>query len=108
MAQAANDPALMTLARGAFLEESGPGLMARHKGSDALFTPAGWQSYAEDLLVRMTNPYLRDQTERITRDTPRKLGWDDRFIGAMGLALDAGLTPHRFALGAAAALETLS
>jgi mannitol-1-phosphate/altronate dehydrogenase len=55
----------------------------------------------------MTNPYLRDRIERVIRDTPRKLAWDDRLIGTMRLALDAGVTPRRFALGAAAALETL-
>jgi len=81
--------------------------MARHGGLDPLFTPAGYQAYADDLLARMTNPFLRDRTERVIRDTPRKLAWDDRLIGTMRLALDAGLTPVRFALGAAAALQTL-
>jgi mannitol-1-phosphate 5-dehydrogenase len=108
MSEAANDPALMKLARDAFLDESGAALIARHHGLDPLFTPAGYQAYADDLLERMTNPYLRDRTERVIRDTPRKLAWDDRLIGTMRLALDAGVTPHRFALGAAAALETLS
>ena len=107
MSEAANDPALMKLAREAFLEESGAGLFARHPGLDPLFTPAGYQAYADDLLERMTNPYLRDRIERVIRDTPRKLSWDDRLIGTMRLALDAGVTPRRFALGAAAAFETL-
>jgi mannitol-1-phosphate 5-dehydrogenase len=53
------------------------------------------------------NPYLRDRTDRVTRDPRRKLGWDDRLIGTMRLALDAGVTPRRFALGAAAAWEAL-
>ncbi|HOX57487.1 MAG TPA: hypothetical protein P5205_10045 [Candidatus Paceibacterota bacterium] len=107
MSEAAGDPPLMKLARDAFLDESGAALIARHKGLDPLFTPAGYQAYADDLLERMTNPYLRDRTERVIRDTPRKLSWDDRLIGTMRLALDAGVTPRRFALGAAAALETL-
>jgi mannitol-1-phosphate/altronate dehydrogenase len=107
MSEAANDPALMKLAREAFLEESGAGLIARYPGLDPLFTPAGYQAYADHLLERMTNPYLRDRIERVIRDTPRKLAWDDRLIGTMRLALDAGVTPRRFALGAAAALETL-
>ena len=107
MSEASDDPALMKLAREAFLEESGPALIARHRGLDPLFTPAGYQAYADDLLERMTNPYLRDRTERVTRDTPRKLSWDDRLIGTMRLALNAGVTPHRFALGAAAALDSL-
>jgi len=107
MSDAANDKALMTLAREAFLHESGPALIARHKGVDPLFTPEGYRVCTEDLLARMVNPFLRDQTERVTRDTPRKLGWDDRLIGTMRLALDAGVTPWRFAIGAAAALEAL-
>ena len=85
----------------------GAALLARHSGLDPLFTPAGYQAYADDLLTRMTNPHLRDLTERITRDTPRKLAWDDRLVGTMRLALDAGIAPRRFALAVAAALETL-
>lgn len=107
MSEAAKDASLMKLAREAFLLESGAALIAKHKGFDPLFTPAGYQAYAEDLLARMTNPYLRDRTERVIRDTRRKLSWDDRLIGTMRLALDAGIAPLRFALGAAAALETL-
>ena len=97
----------MGLARDAFLEESRAAMIARHSGLDPLFTPSGYQAYAEDLLQRMTCPWLRDRTERIIRDTPRKLGWDDRLAGTMRLALDAGVVPVRFALGAAAALLTL-
>jgi hypothetical protein len=107
MSEAADDQALMKLAREAFLEESGAALIARYQGLDPMFTAAGYQAYADDLLERMTNPYLRDRIERVIRDTPRKLEWDDRLIGTMRLALDAGVTPRRFALGAAAALETL-
>jgi mannitol-1-phosphate 5-dehydrogenase len=108
MSEAADDQALMKLAREAFLEESGTALIARYQGLDPLFTATGYQAYADDLLERMTNPYLRDRIERVIRDTPRKLAWDDRLIGTMRLALDAGVTPRRFALGAAAALETLA
>jgi mannitol-1-phosphate/altronate dehydrogenase len=107
MSEAAADPQLMTLAREAFLAESGPALTARHRGLDPLFSPAGITAYADDLLARMVNPYLRDRTERVTRDPRRKLAWEDRLVGTMRLVLDAGLTPSRFALGAAAALETL-
>ncbi len=108
ISEAATDQPLMKLAREAFLNESGAALIAKNQGLDPLFTPAGYQTYADDLLERMTNPYLRDRTERVIRDTRRKLAWDDRLIGTMRLALDAGVTPRRFALGAAAALETLA
>lgn len=107
MSEAASNEALITLARAAFIEESGAALCARYAGLDPLFTPQGYLAYAEDLLTRMTNPYLQDSIERVTRDTRRKLGWNDRLIGTMRLCLDAGITPRRFAVVAAAALETL-
>jgi len=100
-------PVLMTLAREAFIEESGAALIAKHAGVDPLFTPAGYQAYADDLLERMTNPFLRDQIERVVRDPRRKLGWDDRLVGTMRLALSQNILPRRFALGAAAALDML-
>ncbi len=84
MSEAADDPVLMKLAREAFLEESGAALIARYQGLDPLFTAAGYEAYADDLLERMTNPYLRDRIERVIRDTPRKLSWDDRLIGRCG------------------------
>jgi mannitol-1-phosphate 5-dehydrogenase len=108
ISDAARDPELMQCAREAFLGESRPALIARHHGVDPLFTAEGYRAYAEELLVRMVNPYLRDRTERVVRDTPRKLAWNDRLIGTMRLALDANVTPSRFALGAAAALATIA
>lgn len=103
MSQLADDPELLALGRQAFLAESRPALLARHAGLDPLFTPAGFQAYADDLLARMINPWLHDAVERVIRDPLRKLGWNDRLIGTMRLALDAGVTPIRFARGAAAA-----
>ena len=100
-------PGLVALMRAAFVEESGAALIRRHRGVDPLFTPAGYTAYADDLLERMTNPYLRDTIDRVTRDTDRKLGWSDRFIGTMRLALENDVDPRRYALGAAAALVTL-
>ena len=107
LSEVARDAELLGRAREAFLEESRPAMLARHQGLDPLFTSSGYQDYAEDLLERMTNPYLRDRADRVIRDPARKLSWDDRLVGTMRLALDAGVTPWRFALAAAAALETL-
>ncbi len=104
MAEAGRDQALMQTARNAFLGESGAGLLHRYQGKDPLFTPVGFQAYADDLLVRMTNPFLSDPVERVIRDPQRKLGWDDRLVGAMRLALQAGVTPVCLAEGARAAL----
>jgi mannitol-1-phosphate 5-dehydrogenase len=108
MSDVRDDPALLALAREAFLEESGDAMIARHHGVDPLFTPAGYQAYADDLLERMINPHLCDLIERVVRDPHRKLAWDDRLVGTMRLALDAGIQPRRFALGAAAAVERLA
>jgi mannitol-1-phosphate 5-dehydrogenase len=100
-------PGMMSFARAAFIEESGAALIRKHAGVDQLFTPDGYQNFADDLLERMTNPFLVDMIERVTRDTERKLGWNDRLIGTMRVALDQGIAPRRYALGAAAALLRL-
>ena len=100
-------PGVMSFLRAAFIEESGAALIRRHHGVDPLFTAEGYTRYAEDLLARMTNPHLQDTIERVGRDPARKLGWDDRLIGTMRVALGEGMEPRRYALGAAAALATI-
>jgi mannitol-1-phosphate/altronate dehydrogenase len=99
-------PDLLALGRRAFLEESGAALIAKHASTgDPLFTADGWRAYAEDLLVRMTNPWLADRVERIIRDPRRKLAWGDRLFGTMRVALSQGVGPRTLALGAAAAVD---
>ncbi len=100
-------PGMMPFLRAAFIEESGAALIRKHGGKDPLFTPAGYTAYADDLLARMTNPHLGDTAERVGRDPQRKLGWDDRLIGTIRVALQQGVAPTRYAIGAAAALATL-
>ena len=100
-------PDLLGFIRAAFLEESGEALIRKHAGKDRLFTPEGYREYAGDLLERMTNPHLQDSVERVGRDPHRKLGWDDRLVGTLRLALQQNVVPRRYALGAAAALATL-
>ena len=100
-------PDLLGFIRAAFLEESGEALIRKHAGKDRLFTPEGYREYADDLLERMTNPHLQDSVERVGRDPHRKLGWDDRLVGTLRLALQQNVVPRRYALGAAAALATL-
>lgn len=100
-------PDVLDFVRAAMIEESGTALCARFAGVDVLFTPEGMQAYSDDLLARMTNPFVRDTVARVGRDPARKLGWDDRLIGAMRRALAAGVTPRRYALGVAAALAWL-
>ena len=91
----------------AFLVESGGALIKRHSGIDPLFSKAGWSQYVDDLMVRMTNPWLQDAVARVIRDPQRKLAWNDRLIGTMRLALDASVEPKRYARGAAAACAHL-
>ncbi len=98
---------IMEFLRTAFIHESGSALIQKHRGKDPLFTPEGYRTYAEDLLERMLNPFLLDTVERVGRDPERKLGWDDRLIGTMRLALQQGIRPHRYAFGAAAAVAIL-
>ena len=100
-------PGLVPFLRAAFVEESGETLIRRHRGADPLFTPDGYAAYADDLLERMANPLLLDTIERVTRDPDRKLGWNDRLIGTIRLALAAGVDPDRFAFGAAAGAASL-
>ena len=97
-------PDVMAFLREAFIEESGVALCRKYAGLDPLFTPAGYAAFADDLLARMTNPYLRDTVERVGRDPARKLGWDDRLVGTMRLALKQHVEPLRYALGVLAAL----
>lgn len=100
MNEMAEYPDDMTFARGAFINESGAALCRKWNGVDELFTPAGFQYYAEDLLKRMTNPYLTDTIDRVTRDLSRKLGWEDRVVGTMRLVLEQGVEPERIAVTA--------
>ena len=97
-------PGMMDFLRAAFLDGSRAALIRKYQGVDALFTPQGYAAYADDLLERMVNPYLRDSVERVGRDPLRKLGWDDRLIGTLRVVMAQQVTPRRFALGAAAAL----
>jgi mannitol-1-phosphate 5-dehydrogenase len=101
------DPDLLGFIRDAFLKESGEALIHKHAGVDPLFTSEGYRAYALDLLERMTNPFLQDSVERVGRDPHRKLGWDDRLVGTLRLALHQNIVPRRYAVGTAAALATL-
>ncbi len=105
MSDVDGDSELLKLGHDAFIEESGRALISKHSGVDRLFTADGYREYAEDLLDRMMNPFLRDRVARIIRDPRRKLAWHDRIVGTMNVALDQNIAPRRFALGAVAALE---
>ncbi len=105
MTELKDDADLMKIASKAFLNESGSALIKKYSElGDELFTEPGYRCYAEDLLERMTNPYLEDTTIRAGRDIVRKLGYNDRIFGTMILALEYGIEPVNMAMGAAAGL----
>jgi mannitol-1-phosphate 5-dehydrogenase len=101
-------PGVCAFLTAAFVDESGEALIRRHRGTDTLFTPAGYRVYATDLIRRMFNPYLGDTVERVGRDPGRKLEWNDRLVGTMRMALQQGLNPKRYAMGTAAALTVVN
>jgi mannitol-1-phosphate 5-dehydrogenase len=103
-----DDKKIMKIARDAFLDESGAALVEKYSDlSDELFTETGYKDYAEDLLERMTNPYLSDTVERAARDPVRKLGISDRIFGTMSLAIERGIEPVNMAVGAMGGIAVL-
>ena len=108
MTEIRNDARVMHVARKAFIAESGGALIRKHASlGDELFTETGYRHYADDLLERMTNPYLADTTARAARDVVRKLGVNDRIYGTMALALEHGIEPRNMAVGAMAGIALL-
>ncbi|MGD0878714.1 MAG: hypothetical protein ABSA01_11270 [Anaerolineales bacterium] len=65
-----------------------PDLIYKYAGLDPLFTPDRYRDFAADLPERMTNPFLVDMIEHVTRDNERKLDWNDRLVGTMHMAFE--------------------
>jgi mannitol-1-phosphate 5-dehydrogenase len=81
------------------MEEGRRGLAARY-GAEI----AGDQAELEAIVRRFENAAIDDPIERVARDPQRKLGCEDRLVGAARLAEKAGVRPRLLALAAAAAL----
>jgi len=108
MTEIKDDQLVMQIGRAAFLQECGAALIKKYAYlGDELFTEVGFRDYAEDLLERMTNPYLGDMVVRVVRDAVRKLGMNGRIFGTMQLALEYGIEPGNMALGAMAGIAVL-
>jgi mannitol-1-phosphate 5-dehydrogenase len=58
----------------------------------------------KDVCVRFSNPLLKDAITRVARNPIRKLGRDDRIIGAADLCRSQGIAPGHIATICAAAL----
>ncbi len=93
------DPEIAAVVRGA-MRESAEAIHRRYGlDSDSL------AAHAEDLLQRFGNRPLGDSVSRVAANPIRKLGANERFLGAIRLCLEEGVEPTNLARGAAAALR---
>lgn len=97
--QAVGDPAIRKVLEGAF-RETGQALIRRHG-----FAEPEQRNHERDLAARFANRRLGDTVARVGRDPLRKLGPQDRLVGAARLCLDEGIEPRNVARGIAAALR---
>ena len=65
---------------------------------------AGLIRHAENLLYRFTNTALADTVARVGRDTKRKLGANDRLVGALSLCEKHGVDASYICIAVAAAM----
>jgi mannitol-1-phosphate 5-dehydrogenase len=82
---------------------------AMYASAEALSAEHGKQytivkKYADDLINRFGNRYLGDTVQRVGRDLIRKLGENDRLIGALRLCEKHGINTLHIKLGISAAL----
>lgn len=96
--EAINDEEIAKTLRGA-LGEISQAISAEH-GVEAEKPTA----YGEDLIRRFANRALADSVVRVGRDTPRKLAYQDRLVGAARLCEKHGVEFDYIAQGIAAAL----
>jgi mannitol-1-phosphate 5-dehydrogenase len=94
--QALEDAAIRSLLERA-LAESKAGLVAAH-GAEA----AWLEAYIADVTRRFANRALGDITYRLAHDPLRKLGPEDRLVGAARLAENGGVEPEALSWGIAA------
>ncbi len=66
--------------------------------------PVEHQAHIDDLIERIGNIALGDQVSRVGRDPVRKLGPEDRLVGAAKFTLDQGVFPENVCRGIAAGL----
>lgn len=99
LADAANDPQILALARGV-CAESGAALVRCHG-----FDPDEQRAFAEGCLAKYQDRAIVDPVERNARDPLRKLGRHDRLVGPACLCLEYGIAPEHLATAIAAALH---
>lgn len=98
IAQAIGDASVRTTVEGA-MGETAEALYRRH-GLPLDESAA----HAADLIARFANPLLGDTVARVAGDPLRKLGPDDRLIGAARLCDEESVAPEQVTVACAAAL----
>jgi mannitol-1-phosphate 5-dehydrogenase len=81
------------------MREGQQGLVARY-GAEV----GGSEEELQQIVARFENAALNDPIARVGRDPRRKLGTEERLVGAARLAEKAGVCPEKLALATAAAL----
>jgi mannitol-1-phosphate 5-dehydrogenase len=97
--QAIGDARIRVFAENAMLESAMALAKAYNMPLDKLVL------HIKDLLYRFSNKALGDTCARVGNDTARKLGPDDRLIGAMKFCSAQGVKPAFIAVGAGAGLH---
>jgi mannitol-1-phosphate 5-dehydrogenase len=96
--EAINDDCIREIVRGA-MYASAEALSAEHGRPYTVV-----KKYADDLISRFGNRYLGDTVQRVGRDLARKLGENDRLIGALRLCEKYNINTLHIKLGISAAL----
>jgi mannitol-1-phosphate 5-dehydrogenase len=107
MSELAEYPEIISKGRRAFIDETGKALLLKWQKQKDFFTKKEFDEYAEDLLQRMLNPFLMDPVERVCRDLERKLGWDDRLVGAIRTAYAQNISSPELVQACIMAISTL-
>ena len=105
MSEAAQFPEIVEYTLQALIQESGAALCRKYAGADEYFEAANWETWARELVRRMISPLLSDAIARVARDLTRKLGWEDRIVGAARLCQAQGIPCPRLRHGIDIALR---
>jgi mannitol-1-phosphate 5-dehydrogenase len=84
MYEVLNDPKVLNFTRSVMLQSAQILLVAYPDD----FTMDDLKTHIEDLICRFRNKALKDTIFRVGMDLQRKLGFDDRFMGAIHLAME--------------------
>jgi mannitol-1-phosphate 5-dehydrogenase len=98
IADAAHDPEILKILMGVY-DETSRALSKKHS-----FPLEEQQAFCKTSLSKLQNYVIEDYIERNARDPIRKLGPEDRLIGAARLVMEYGIEPQNLATAIAAAI----